>query len=37
VPNLKPEFSDKLATENKRLQGMVNYLSGKLADHLLKL
>ncbi len=32
VPDLKQEFSDKLVAENKRLQGIVNYLSGKLAE-----
>jgi hypothetical protein len=33
VPDLKQEFSDKLVAENKRLQGKVNYLSGKLAEY----
>jgi hypothetical protein len=33
VPDLKQEFSDKLLAENKRLQGKVNYLSGKLAEY----
>jgi hypothetical protein len=36
VPNLKQEFSEKcdeVFAENKRLRGMVNYLSGKLAEY----
>jgi hypothetical protein len=32
VPDLKQDFADKLVAENKRLQGKVNYLSGKLAE-----
>jgi hypothetical protein len=36
VPNLKQEFHEKIAhltTENRKLRGMLNHLSGKLAEH----
>lgn len=35
-PNLKQDFQDKIAhltTENRKLRGMLNHLSGKFAEH----
>jgi hypothetical protein len=38
VPNLRQDFRDQvqqLMTENRKLRGQLNYLSGKMAEHLL--